>query len=172
MGTNRKRWDGWLRCTRLVALAAAVGAAALVTTRVWAAPKGEFKDANLKGNYLCNLDGDELFENSIIQVSADGKGNLTADEVHVSTDFEGSGCNGVACICKFTGTASTTVNTDGTGLTTWTWTPSGGNPSPCPASEEDTWAYVLGSGGKSFFVASANSGFEAEPAIGGCSSAP
>jgi hypothetical protein len=141
-------------------------AALLFAGPAWAGTK--FGVKNIHGNYSCAVNGDDDFETSVILFNGDGKGNVTASKTHISTDFE-SGCGSTfECICNYTGSTTVTVNSDGTGLLTWSWAATNGNPGGCSSGQDDTWAIALGSGGKSFFVASANNGFEEEPAVGQC----
>lgn len=169
------------RCKSLKWILGKIGVGALVAIAAFAVPQvvsaAQFKNNKLKGTYRCAINSDDNFENSIVAISSNGKGDVSAVKVLVSADYT---CVGdLACSCLYTDSSgSYSINPDGTGSLTVTWTP-GANDSACPTTGlTENWTIALSKKGKEFFVASDNNNlydgypYAWHPGTGGCTKKP
>jgi hypothetical protein len=147
--------------------------ALLIPLSAQSASAKNFTNKSLKGTYRCAMNSDGNYENSVVVVSADGKGDASVQKVLVSADYI---CpNGLACTCTYSdSTGSYSINPDGSGSLTVNWT-AGANDAACPTTGlTENWTIVLSKKSKQFFVATDNNdlGDYFHPGTGGCTKQP
>ncbi|HUY19768.1 MAG TPA: hypothetical protein VMV15_11120 [Candidatus Binataceae bacterium] len=126
------------------------------------ASAAKFKNSSFKGRYICRVQSDGTYENSVIILTPNGRGGLSGSKTLVSADFFCARPAGssVPCACAYSVDSGSTyaVNLDGSATAQLTWDAAGSNNGACPGNFTDDWNFVLGGGGNSAVVTDDNNG--------------